>query len=243
MASPRRVAVSLLLLPPSPAAPDPSEPSFLLISSRKRKDPHGARFVFPKGGVEHGESSRQAAERESWEEAGLVPGAAQHLTHLVTNFDPSPHILSPSADADSPSFVSACRYEFELFLLPPFADPDVLLLAAPRPSPSPSTASSNPSSTSSSSSALSSAGAAAPAPAAAAAAPPPLASACVSPLSPTWPEAHERTRRVVHGWSELEEAVCWGRREGVMRQAVEAAKAWLEEWDRNGRRIEREEEG
>ncbi|GAA5907211.1 hypothetical protein JCM5296_004986 [Sporobolomyces johnsonii] len=235
MASPRPVAVSLLLLAPppapSPARPDSHEPAFLLISSRKRNDPHGPKFVFPKGGVEHGESSRQAAERESWEEAGLIPGAAHHLTHLVTNFDPSPHILSPSSDAHSPSFVSACRYEFELFLLPPLAPSDVPPLPAPQ-------SSSSTTSTSSSSSASSSAAAAS------AATPPPLASASASasPLSPTWPEAHERTRRVVHGWSELERAVCWGRREGVMRQAVEAAKVWLDEWERNGRRIERERE-
>lgn len=57
-AIPRKVAVAVIVsLSPTP--------SILVVSSRK----HPSRFVLPKGGVEHGESSVQAALRESWEES------------------------------------------------------------------------------------------------------------------------------------------------------------------------------
>jgi hypothetical protein len=82
MASPRSVAVAIIFASPpaSPPrdtaaahdshaiAPDKGDeeegPTFLLVSSRKKKN----RYVFPKGGIEHGERSPEAAERESWEE-------------------------------------------------------------------------------------------------------------------------------------------------------------------------------
>lgn len=73
MASPRPVAVALVICFPSTAhhttAPgdtprDAPRPAFLLVSSRKKKHLH----VFPKGGVEQGETTAFAAQRESWEE-------------------------------------------------------------------------------------------------------------------------------------------------------------------------------
>jgi len=33
------------------------------------------------------------------------------------------------------------------------------------------------------------------------------------------------------GWEELEERVCWGRRKDVMKEAIEKAKLWLENWE------------
>lgn len=59
----RRVAVALIISTSSLS----DEPSFLLVPSRK----HTGKFVFPKGGVEEGESAAVAGERESWEEGEL----------------------------------------------------------------------------------------------------------------------------------------------------------------------------
>lgn len=73
MASPRAVAVALLLVP-SPSSS--SNPSFLLTSSRKLREDGTKKWVFPKGGVEQGESSKEAAERESWEEGLFLPSLA-----------------------------------------------------------------------------------------------------------------------------------------------------------------------
>lgn len=118
MATPRAVAV-LILISPSPLLVSPSsnvvesEPAFLVVSSRK----HDGRFVLPKGGIEESESSAEAAEREAWEEAGLVPGAAVHLTHLLELSDSAPHKLSPTTDSHSPAFVPSTIYHFELFVL------------------------------------------------------------------------------------------------------------------------------
>lgn len=71
MASPRRVAVALVLSFPLPSSSSSSlqEPTFLLVSSRKKDN----RYVFPKGGVEQGESPAFAACREAWEEARPFP--------------------------------------------------------------------------------------------------------------------------------------------------------------------------
>ncbi|GAA5836170.1 hypothetical protein JCM11251_007387 [Rhodosporidiobolus azoricus] len=240
MASSRKVAVAIILSFPSPspsttttstpAAPASSslpEPTFLLVSSRKKKH----LYVFPKGGVESGESPAEAAEREAWEEAGLTIGSATHLTHLLTLSDPSSHILSPTDDPLSASFVASCEYSFELFVLPP----------APASTSPPCTAGTS----SSSADILSSLPSA----------PPPVPSASLSSsttttpcspsspslihpsnlhpphpaLPPIWPESTERHRALLPSWFALETAVCWGRREEVMRQAVRAAKEWVEE--------------
>ncbi len=44
-----------------------NDPLVLLISSRSTP----GKWVFPKGGYKHGESAKEAAVRESWEEAGI----------------------------------------------------------------------------------------------------------------------------------------------------------------------------
>lgn len=196
MASSRAVAVALLVVPPTSSS---SSPSFALVSSRK----HRNKWVFPKGGVESGETSKEAALREAWEEGdprtsclhsplyilliyllfyvtgGLKTDQATHVAHLLTALDPSPHILSPTSNPNSPSFVSSAKYYFELFLLPSI--PSL-----------------------------------------------PVEDNSTGPLAKDWPESEERSRMVAHGWKELEERVCWGRREGVMKQAIEKAKVWFE---------------
>lgn len=81
MASPRAVSVAIIFaLAPTDsdsnstslhphAADSDEEPTFLLVSSRKRKN----RYVFPKGGIEYGERPAEAAEREAWEEGEPNP--------------------------------------------------------------------------------------------------------------------------------------------------------------------------
>ncbi|BGP21213.1 NUDIX hydrolase domain containing protein [Rhodotorula toruloides] len=264
MASPRPVAVAIVICFPSttqhttPTSNTPQDapiPSFLLVSSRKKKHLH----VFPKGGVEQGETTDFAAQRESWEEAGLKPNSAVHLAHLLTLHDPSPHILSPSTDRESPSFVASCQYSFELFLLPPpetrahrssddapshdegNAD-DTANLADSASLSNPATSSVSPIST-----APSSASSRGPSghPLSSASEPiEPASAALTEPyslayLSPKWPESTERTRIFLSGWDELEKTVCWGRREDVMRQAVRSAKEWVDDWwMRSGGRIQ-----
>lgn len=62
-ATPRQVAVALVLLSDRLH----SQPSFLVVSSRKHKLPE-LKWVLPKGGIEEGETAPEAAEREAWEE-------------------------------------------------------------------------------------------------------------------------------------------------------------------------------
>lgn len=51
-----------------------------LVSSRK----HSGKFVLPKGGVEEGEDTYQAAVRELWEEGECqVLGVSRHFTQLT----------------------------------------------------------------------------------------------------------------------------------------------------------------
>lgn len=85
-----------------------------LVSSRK----HNGRFVLPKGGVEEGENSRQAAVRELWEEAGLVgdphapsSGSISRSTQaeLIVD-DHKPHKKSPTPDPHKPDFIPRARY-------------------------------------------------------------------------------------------------------------------------------------
>ncbi|WWC85386.1 uncharacterized protein L201_000249 [Kwoniella dendrophila CBS 6074] len=58
---PRHVAVSLVF--------SPQTRKLLMVTSRA----HPNLWIFPKGGIEPGETSGQAAVRESWEEAGTPP--------------------------------------------------------------------------------------------------------------------------------------------------------------------------
>ncbi|GAA5878833.1 hypothetical protein JCM3774_000979 [Rhodotorula dairenensis] len=262
MASPRSVAVAVIFAAPPPPARDSSspttataatapaaetEPTFLLVSSRKKKN----RYVFPKGGIEHGERSPEAAERESWEEAGLRPGTAKHLTHLLVLKDPSAHILSPSNDVDSPSFVASCQYSFELFYLPPPPPSAAAVSAQGGPDGRIRNASDMTLSSASHATAASTVAATVSAVAAvdedhlsqshnaripaSDSDPPAIATASLPAtytsayLSPSWPESSERDRVLVRGWRALEEAVCWGRREQVMREAIRQARNWIEE--------------
>ena len=115
MASPREVAVAIPVVRATSnpdAGPSAGDLRVYLVSSRK----HQGRFVLPKGGIEHGESSRQAAVRELWEEAGLIADASPSETisrcipeQLVVD-DHKPHKLSPAKHAHEPGFVARARY-------------------------------------------------------------------------------------------------------------------------------------
>ncbi|SCV68344.1 BQ2448_465 [Microbotryum intermedium] len=168
-ATPRRVAIALIMYCPTPR----STPHFLIVSSRKHDD----RWVLPKGGIESSggsslvggvESAVEAAQREAWEEAGLIQESAHHLSHLVVLPDQKPHKASPSQDPSDRAFVPSTTYSFELFSVTSHGS---------------------------------------------------------NVLAQDWPEKHERKRRWVQGWRELEEVLCWGRRDDVMRQALALAKA------------------
>ncbi|SGY35698.1 BQ5605_C002g01793 [Microbotryum silenes-dioicae] len=181
-ASPRRVAVALIIHRPKPQ----DTPHFLIVSSRK----HADRWVLPKGGIESSggssesgvESAEEAARREAWEEgkafsqrlhggrAGLIQSSSIHLSHLVVLPDQKPHKASPSQDPSESGFIRSTMYSFELF--------SVMSMGS-------------------------------------------------TVLAEEWPEKHERKRRWVQGWSELEEVLCWGRRDDVMREALGLAKAKL----------------
>ncbi|KAK4055162.1 hypothetical protein OIV83_000442 [Microbotryomycetes sp. JL201] len=108
-AQPRQVAVALVVS----SASLKSTPRFLVVGSRK----HTGKFVLPKGGIEDGETAQEAAERESWEEAGLKLGQALHLDHLTTLSDSKPHKSSPAQDPKDSAFVSSTIYNFELFVV------------------------------------------------------------------------------------------------------------------------------
>jgi diphosphoinositol-polyphosphate diphosphatase len=87
--------------------------SICLVTSRKHDD----RYVLPKGGVEKGESSREAAVREMWEEAGLRPlvglerEGAKDGARMTTILDHKPHKKSPVEDPSEAGFVARAEYE------------------------------------------------------------------------------------------------------------------------------------
>ncbi|UZJ57320.1 hypothetical protein CBS101457_006640 [Exobasidium rhododendri] len=84
-----------------------------LVTSRKHKD----QYVLPKGGVEDGESSREAAIREMWEEAGLRPLRDEDEVNkerdakMTTITDHKPHKKSPIDDSTKEGFVARATYE------------------------------------------------------------------------------------------------------------------------------------
>ncbi|ETS62537.1 hypothetical protein PaG_03169 [Moesziomyces aphidis] len=115
MAMPREVAVAIPVVhasSPLNEAVSSGDLRVYLVSSRK----HEGRFVLPKGGVEHGESSRQAAVRELWEEAGLIADPSPSNTisrcapeQLIVD-DHKPHKQSPVKHAHEPGFIARARY-------------------------------------------------------------------------------------------------------------------------------------
>ena len=96
-----------------------------LVSSRKHTDA----YVLPKGGVERGETPREAAARELWEEgrsttdaAGVrapadAPGAA--IPAPYTFPDTKPHKHSPTDDVHDARFVPSTVYSVHAFGVAP----------------------------------------------------------------------------------------------------------------------------
>lgn len=112
---PREVAVAIpIQLLSSTPNPTSENIRIWLVSSRK----HANRYVLPKGGVEKGESSRTAAIRELWEEAGLIAAAeSADSTSLsrasleeLTVLDHKAHKESPTKDAHEDGFVARAKY-------------------------------------------------------------------------------------------------------------------------------------
>ena len=191
--------------------------------------------------------------------ASWFPRSGPYDAHLSTA-DPldSPHeclqahILSPSSDVDSPSFVASCQYSFELFFLPPpppSAAPDQERIPNKTKHLESSTAASSETATESEEAkedgSRTSHNARIPP---SDSDPPAIATSSLPAayestyLSPTWPESTERDRVLVRGWSALENAVCWGRREQVMREAIRQARHWIEE-EQQGEQGEEQELG
>ncbi|WFC96038.1 diphosphoinositol-polyphosphate diphosphatase [Malassezia brasiliensis] len=83
-----------------------------LVSSRKHKDA----YVLPKGGVERGETPREAAARELWEEAD-APGATAPAPYTFP--DTKPHKHSPTDDVHDERFVPSTVYSVHAFGVAP----------------------------------------------------------------------------------------------------------------------------
>ncbi|CDR87941.1 related to diadenosine hexaphosphate (Ap6A) hydrolase [Sporisorium scitamineum] len=126
MVKPRQVAVAIpiSILPPASSSSSTTSNDRLLVhlvSSRK----HSGKYVLPKGGVESGENSRQAAVRELWEEAGLIgqahaasPAPLSSSTPAdLTVDDHKSHKSSPTKHPDEPSFVPRAVYTGHEILL------------------------------------------------------------------------------------------------------------------------------
>jgi len=98
-----------------------------LVTSRK----HKKEFILPKGGVEAGESERDAAARELEEEgtpirlmaAGVSapmerPPWCTENRELITIRDSKPHATSPTTDPNDPAFIPHTLYSVHEFLVP-----------------------------------------------------------------------------------------------------------------------------
>ncbi|KAK4057715.1 hypothetical protein OIO90_001363 [Microbotryomycetes sp. JL221] len=109
--TPRQVAVAFIVA--TRQVHHQSTPHVLVVSSRK----HKGKFVLPKGGIEQDELAQEAAEREAWEEAGLILGQAMHLDHVATLADSKPHQSSPTQDSTHSDFVTSTMYHVELFVV------------------------------------------------------------------------------------------------------------------------------
>lgn len=110
MASPRAVSVAIIFaLAPTDSdststslthavAASDEEPTFLLVSSRKRKN----RYVFPKGGIEYGERPAEAAEREAWEEGETNPRGSSAERCTTKSSFLAPGSRTPTRDRKTP---------------------------------------------------------------------------------------------------------------------------------------------
>ncbi|WFD29979.1 diphosphoinositol-polyphosphate diphosphatase [Malassezia sp. CBS 17886] len=77
-------------------------------------------YVLPKGGVEKGESPREAAARELWEEAGVrvslaLPPWIHGEEPRSVVLDTKAHDASPTTDAERADFIPRTRYSVHEF--------------------------------------------------------------------------------------------------------------------------------
>lgn len=111
---PRRVAVALAVMYED-SEPNLEQTRVCLVRSRKHKD----QWIIPKGGVEQGESTREAAARELWEEAGVhVSQAAPPWSTAadpITHTDKRPHSKCPEELIGTPSMIARAEYVLEEF--------------------------------------------------------------------------------------------------------------------------------